>query len=138
MLIVMNAFDPTAWNFVRLGDFTFPGCVAVYEYGNHATVDGRPNFLRINAYLSQDGEFVTIWRGLLEPLFTRSRLGFVQVPDDFDFRSSYQEDLFRGYIESHEAAQHILKALRLDTARPSILSTDAGGKLRCDLIAAGS
>lgn len=98
----MTAFDPSALNFVRLRDFEFPGGVSVYEHGNHTLVDGRADFLRINAYLSRDGDFVTVWRGLLEPLVTESRLGFVDVPDDFDFRESYTEELFKGWIDSAE------------------------------------
>lgn len=130
----MSTFDPSASNFVRLEDFEFPGGVAVYEYANHAAVDGKPDFLRINTYLSRDGDFVTIWRGLLEPLFAQSHLGFVDMPDGFDFRETYTEDLFRGYIECAEAAPHIMKALRLDAVPPQALGTGADGKLRCDLI----
>jgi hypothetical protein len=130
----MNAFDPTASGFVRLRSFEFPGGVAVYEYANNAAVDGSPDFLRINAYLSKDGDFVTVWRGLLEPLFTESRLGFVDLPDDFEFHENFTEELFRGYIESQEAARHVIKALRLDATPAQVLSTGTDGKLRCDLI----
>jgi hypothetical protein len=70
----MTKFDPSAFRFVRLGDFAFPGRVSVYEYANHTLVDGKPTFLRINAYLSKDSNFITIWRGLLEPLFAESHL----------------------------------------------------------------
>ena len=90
--------------------------MTVYEHANQAVVDGNPAFLRINAYLSKDGDFVTVWRGLLEPLFAEAHLGFADLPDDFDFHENYTEELFRGYIESREAAQHIIKALRLDAA----------------------
>jgi hypothetical protein len=130
----MVCFDPTSFNFVKLRDFEFPGKVAVYEYANHPAVDGNEDFARINAYLSKDGEYVTVWRGLLEPLFVESRLGFVALPDEFDFDGSYREDLFRGYIESPEAATHILKALRLDDVPPQVLSAGADGKLQCDPI----
>jgi hypothetical protein len=130
----MNPFDPTASGFVRLRGFEFPGGVAVYEYANNAAVDGSPDFLRINAYLSKDGDFVTVWRGLLEPLFAESRLGFVDLPDDFEFRENFTEELFRGYIESQEAARHVIKALRLDATPVQVLSTGTDGKLRCDLI----
>jgi hypothetical protein len=130
----MNPFDPTAFQFVRLRGFEFPGGVAVYEYASHVVVDGNPDFLRINVYLTKDGEFVTIWRGLLEPLFAETKLGFVDMPDDFDFGRSYTEELFRGYAESDEAARHIIKALRLDTVPPQALSSGTDGKLRCDVI----
>ena len=130
----MNPFDPTASGFVRLLSFEFPGGVTVYEYANNAVVDGNPEFLRINAYLSKDGDFVTVWRGLLEPLFAESHLGFVDLPDDFDFHENYTEELFRGYIESQEAARHVMKALRLNATPAQVLSTGTDGKLRCDLI----
>ena len=122
------AFDPIASGFVDSG-FEFPGGVAVYEYANNAAVDGSPDFLRINAYLT-----VTVWRGLLEPLFAESRLGFVDLPDDFEFHENFTEELFRGYIGSQEAARHVIKALRLDATPAQVLSTGTDGKLRCDLI----
>ena len=130
----MSPFDPTASGFVRLRSFEFPGGVAVYEYANDAIVDGNPDFLRINAYLSKDGDFVTVWRGLLEPLFAESRLGVVDLPDDCDFHKNYSEELFRGYIASQEAARHVIKALRLDSAPPQVLSsgTDGEATLRRD------
>ena len=78
-------FDPDAFNFIELANFRLPGGVAVYEYVNHPQVDGKPDFLRINAYLSMDGAFVTVWRGFVEPSLVDSRLGFVKLPDDFDF-----------------------------------------------------
>jgi hypothetical protein len=130
----MAAFDPTVCSFVKLRDFEFPGGVAVYEYANHAVVDGTPDFLRINAYLSRDGDFVTIWRGLLEPLFAESSLGFVDMPEDFDFGESYTEELFRGYIDTAEQAPHIMRALRLDSVPPQVLGTERDGRLRCDVI----
>jgi hypothetical protein len=130
----MHPFDPTAFGFVRLRNFEFPGGVGVYEYANDAVVDGNPDFLRINVYLSKDGEFVAVWRGLLEPLCAQPRLGFVALPDDFDFRENYSEALFRGYLESQEAARHVIKALRLDSAQAQVLSTGTDGKLRCDPI----
>src|SRR3990172_7796367 len=114
----MTTFDPSACNFVRLRDFEFPGGVLVYEYANHTLVDGKANFLRINAYLSRDGDFVTIWRGLLEPLFAEAHLGFVKVPDEIDFCEKYTEELFKGWIDSAEPARHIIHALRLDSTPP--------------------
>jgi hypothetical protein len=130
----MTRFDPGSFNFVRLLDFKFPGGVSVYEYANHARVDGKADFLRINTYLSRDRDFVTIWRGLLEPLFTESCLGLVDVPDGFDFRESYTEELFKGWIDSAETARHVVNALRLDGEPPLVLSTGPDGKLQCDAI----
>ena len=136
----MNSFRPTQWNFTKLKDFEYPGGVFVYEYQNHPTVDGTPNFVRINLYLSKDKNYVTIWSGLVEPIFTEAKLKSVEKPSDFDFYGSYTEQLFRGYIDSKEAAGHILKALRIGISRrhslPQILSGGADNKLRCDLVEA--
>ena len=130
----MTTFDPAALTFIKLSSFEFPGGVAVYEYANHPAVDGNANLLRVNAYLSKDGDFVTIRRGLLEPSFAESKLGFVSLPEDFDLRESYTEELFRGYVGSAEAAKHIIAALRLQAVPPQVLSTGKDGALRCDLI----
>jgi hypothetical protein len=137
----MAAFDPTAFDFVKLRDFRLGGVVTAYEYRNHPTVDGETNFLRLNLYLSKDGEFVTIWHGLLERLFTEAeltegRLAGADKPEDLNlFLSSYNEDLFRGYIDSNETAECIFKALRIDSPRyalPSELRVGSDNKLRCD------
>jgi hypothetical protein len=130
----MTPFDPTAFGFVRLREFEFRGGAAVYEFANHALVDGKADFLRINAYLSMDGEYVTVWRGLLEPLFAETSLGFVQAPDDLDFRESYTEELFKGWIGTAESARHILQALRLRNTPPQVLRTGPEGKLQCDAL----
>lgn len=139
----MTAFDPTRFNFVQLADFRFPGDVLVYEYRNHPAVDGKTDFLRMNLYLTMDNSYVTIWHGLLEPIFTEAecengRLTSVTKPEDFDF-GDYNEDLFRGYIDSDEAAGYIFKALRVGKSQryllPQMLSRGANNELRCDFIA---
>jgi hypothetical protein len=138
----VTAFDPTRFNFVQLEDFRFPGDVVVYEYKNHPCVDGKEDFLRLNLYLTMDGTYVTIWNGLLEAIFTEAecengRLASVAKPEDFDFRD-YNEDLFRGHIDSDEAAGCIFKALRVGESRqylrPQILSGGADNGLRCDVL----
>jgi len=134
---VTAAFDPTKFNFVRLEKFQFPGGVAVYEYKNHPAVSGNGDFLRINLYLSMDGDYVTIWHGLLEPLATEvefegGRMTSVAKPEGFDL-GNYTEQLFRGYIDSDEIAQCVFKALRVgEYLLPQILSAGADHKLRCD------
>ena len=74
-----------------------------------------------------------------EAEFDSGRMASVKLPDDFDFRS-YSEDLFRGYIDSHETARHIFNALRIGSDRtypyplPQALTIDANGNLRCDWV----
>jgi len=135
-------FDPTEFNFVLLRDYRIPGGVSVYELQSHQIVDGREDFLRLNIYLAKDHNYVTIWRGLLDPLITMAkfesgRMASEKLPDEFDF-GDYNEDLFRGHIDSAETAKHIFKALRIsgDHTRslPQVLNTGPDRKLRCDLI----
>src|SRR5262245_6892771 len=88
-----------------------------------------------------DKSYVTIWHGLLEPIFTEAecengRLASIVMPEDFEF-SAYNEDLFRGYVDSDEAAGYIFKALRLGESQrylPQMLSRGADNTLRCDLL----
>jgi hypothetical protein len=133
-------FDPTQFGFVHLRDFQIADSVQVYEYKNHPAVDGTKSFLRLNLYLTVDGNYVTIWHGLLEPLFaeaefTEGRLASVAKPADMDFIHSYNEDLFRGHIDSTETAEHIFKALRVGVGGrydcPSILSGGTDNMLTC-------
>lgn len=138
----MASFDPTLFDFVRLRDFLIGGSVPVFEYRNHPTVDGGKNFLRLNVYLSRDGEYVTVWRGLLEPMFTEAeltegQLALVDKPDDLSaFLRSYNETLFRGYIDSDDTAEHILQALRIQSSSqyplPQELRRGSDNKLSCD------
>jgi hypothetical protein len=136
----MEAFDPTQLGFARLQRFQFPGGVHVYEYANHPVVDGVPNFLRLNTYLSKDGSYVTIWRGLLEPSAAEAKLADAGMSKNFDLYSLYDETLFKGHIDSAEAATHILKALRIGQPghheHPQVLSVAAGSGLRCDFVKA--
>jgi hypothetical protein len=138
----LSPFDPTDSNFILLQDFRIPGGVSVYELQNHRIVDGRKDFLRLNVYLTKNHNYVTVWRGLLDLLLTEAefesgRMASVKLPDDFDFRS-YNEDLFRGHIDSAETAKHIFKALRIGgdhaCSMPQALGTGPDRKLRCDLI----
>ena len=120
-----------------------PGGVSFYEFRNHPQVDGRADFLRLNFYMTTDGNYVTIWTGLLEAFgteaeFESGRMASVELPDQFDF-GSYNEDLFRGHIDSHEAAVHIFKALRIEKgarALPQVLTTGPDRKLRCECLTA--
>ena len=138
----MTSFDPTLFDFVRLRDFLIGGSVPVFEYRNHPAVDGEKDFLRLNLYLSMDGEYVTIWHGLLEPIFTEAeltegQLALVDKPADLNFfLQSYNETLFRGYIDSDDTAEHILHALRIQSnsqyALPQELRRGSDNKLSCD------
>lgn len=60
-------FDPAAVGFTRLADFKIAGTLDTFEFANHGTIDGKADLLRLNIYFARDGDFVTIWCGLLEP-----------------------------------------------------------------------
>ena len=135
-----DPFDPTQFHFIKIRGFKLGGMVAVFEHQSHAVVDGAADFLRLNVFLSEDSGYVTIWRGLLEAMFTEAALNKgeaipVEMPPNFDFAGAYDEILFRGHIESGETARHVLKALRV-TLQPkhsalAKLGRGKDGKLAC-------
>ena len=120
-------FDPLRHGFVLLPKHRPPGEVKFYEWRNHACVDGTHDYHRLNGYLSQDRDFVTIWFGLLEPIFLEGWFdeAGLELPE-------YNEDLFRGHIESDEQARQILKALRPNLWRPQILRSDPSRHIICE------
>jgi hypothetical protein len=52
--------------------------------------------------------------------------------DGCDFRDAYNTDLFRGYIQTEDEARLILKALRFEKFKPSVLCLDEHQRLCCD------
>ena len=112
-----------------LPDHRPPGGVRFYEYRNDSRVDGQHDYRRLNLYLSKDGDFVTIWVGLLERVFVDSLFHDRGLePVDYD------ETLFRGHISSAEPARHILKALRPKQVLPHPLIVDPNKGIVCDLL----
>ena len=67
-------FDPTEHGFVYLPEHQPASEIRFYEYRNHHRADGFHDYYRSNVYLSQDGEFVTIWDGVLESFGNRMML----------------------------------------------------------------
>ena len=112
-----------------LQDYRPPGDVRFYEYRNDSCVDGQHDYRRLNLYLSKDGDFVTIWFGLLEKVLVESLFHDHGLePVDYD------EPLFRGHIKSAEQARHILDALQPEDVLPQILIVDPNKGIRCELI----
>ena len=62
----------------------------------------------------------------------------VEKPADLDILNSYNEPLFRGYIDSADAAACIFKALRVARigryALPQVLTAGTHNRFRCDWI----
>jgi hypothetical protein len=122
-------FEPSRHGFVLLHDHQPPGNVQFYEYRNDFRVNGQHDYRRLNLYLSKDGDFVTIWFGLLERVLVESLFhdhGLEPV--------EYDEPLFRGHIKSAEQAQQILKALRPEGVLPQILTVDPNKGIVCEPI----
>ena len=91
--------------------------------------------MRLNCYLSQDSDFVTVWYGLLDAHITETSLGFADDPT-LDFNEQYEETLFRGYISNNETGTIILAALCLEQKTPNILVVPTKGRLECHLLKA--
>ena len=122
-------FNPIDFDFHRL-DFAM-GDLQFYEKKFDFELPETPDFHRLNVYLSQDGNFVTIWFGLLETFSVDQLLEKMGI--DLDASQQYNEPLFRGYIDSNETEQIILKALRLDKFTPQFIHVQ-NGEFRCDFV----
>lgn len=126
-------FNPLDFGFVKLG--LQHGSLSFYEYRSGDFCDGTLKPHRLNLYLTQDGEFVTVWHGLFDAAFVDQAFHDLlkQVGHrDFDFAGTYNVALFRGYIETQDEATLILKAVRYTGFSPSILRIDAENCICCD------
>jgi hypothetical protein len=123
--------DPTLHGFHRL-DHQFPGAQNVVVYARGApSISSAPLMLRLNVYLTKDGEYVTIWFGLLDLVIAAALLDpgdYMDIPA-ISLVEQYHEYLFNGYISSDEQADAILGALRLERFTPQRLTVGAAGKL---------
>ena len=81
----MSKLSLEKYSFVLL-DYIFPPEVQFYELQNSSEVDGKPDFTKLNTYISRDNNFFNIWHGLLESLFTENALNKkgVKIPEDID------------------------------------------------------
>ena len=129
----MKKFDPLEFGFVKLG--LQNGSLCFYEYKSGDFCDGTMDRHRINIYLSQDGDFVTVWHGLFDPAFIDQthldlldRLGL----GDFDLSANYNTQLLRAYIEDNKQADTILKSLRFKKMLPSHIRFDEEQGIICD------
>ena len=129
----MNKFSPLDFDFVKLN--LQNGSLCFYEYRSGDFCDGQMDRNRINIYLTQDGDFVTVWHGLFDPAFIDQEyleiLEKCGIPD-FDFFDSYNTPLLRAYIENKEQASVILRSLRLEKMLPSIIRTNEENGIVCD------
>ena len=128
-----STFQPEDFNFAKLD--LQNGSLCFYEYKSGSFCNGKVDPHRLNVYLTQDREFVTVWDGFFDPSFIGqefldliARSGF----SDFDFGEQYNTPLFRGFIETKEQAEIVLNALRIDKFRPSVLKIDEENHINCE------
>lgn len=127
--MMSNRFDPLKFGFNRV-NMNPPG-YTVYEKDLGDLTKENPDFLRLNIFLSQDGDFVTVWAGLFDAAFAEGRLEF-ENSHLINFHEQYHETRFRGYIKDNKTATIILKTLMLDNYYPSKLELDEEGRLCCN------
>jgi hypothetical protein len=120
-------FDPLTHNFTLLPTHDPAPGVKFYELRTHPSVTGETDYHRLNIYLSQDGDFVTIWWGALDSLLLVSLFGDIDPPD-------YEQPLFRGYIQADQEASIILNSLRLTSYAPNKIQKTGDGKIICSLL----
>lgn len=122
-------FDPINHGFFVLEGHQPPWKVRYSEFQNRPCVNGTHDYHRLNLYLTQDGEFVTVWFGSLDPMAIET-LFLNNGVESVD----YDEPFFRGYIESREQAEHILQALRPMAGGPQLLKIDPNKGLICEML----
>jgi len=93
------------------------------------TMDGRDP-LRLNVYLTRDGEFTTIWYGLIDALIAEARLG-IGEDRDLDLAQLYETILFRGDIGDDSFGAGVLKAIRVTRMAPAVLRISDEHGLEC-------
>lgn len=125
-------FNPCAYGFKRL-DMSHQG-LTFFERDLNMEPKAKPDFLRLNVYLTQDGPFVTIWSGLFDPHLSDEVLP-EKIPKNFNLGEMYNQDLFRGYIETDAVANVIMKALHFEKYPPNVLEADSDGRLVCSALA---
>jgi len=92
-------------------------------------MDGR-DVLRLNVYLTRDGDFTTIWYGLIDSLIAETKLN---ISDDRDLNLAqlYETILFRGDIGCASFGESVLKAIRVTRMAPAVLRISHEHGLEC-------
>jgi len=129
----MQKFNPLDFGFIQVAK-PFD-TLHFYEYNSGDFCDGLVDPHRLNVYLTQDGDFVTVWHGLFDPTFIdqsfHDLLEKAGQPH-FDFTANYHTQFFRGYIETKEQADVILHSLRYQNMVPSFIYIDEDQRIAFD------
>ncbi|SDY85549.1 hypothetical protein [Citreimonas salinaria] len=123
------AFTPERHAFRKL-DLDGPGGMQWFELHHPDFVMEGRDPLRLNVYLTRDGDFTTIWYGLIDPLIAEAKLG---MDDDrgMELAQLYETILFRGDIGDDAFGASVLKATRVTRMAPAILRMSDEHGLEC-------
>lgn len=116
----MLPFTPQELGYFLRPEKIYPGDIKVYEL-DHIDIDKSilKDWKRINVYLSQDGDYITIWTGPIDLIAA----SFV-YEKEYGFELSTEQHVeyyFRGYIRTREEGRIIWNALHLKNFRPYYL-----------------
>ena len=131
----MKNFNPQDFGFVKI-DKAYKS-LNFYEYNSGGFCDGTIDPHRLNVYLTQDGDFVTVWHGLFDPAFVDQAFhDLIERTDreQFDLTANYHTQFFRGHIETKEQADVILASLRYEKMVPSVIYIHEDGYIACDAL----
>jgi len=93
----------------------------------------KPDLHRLNTYLTQDGDFVTIWWGFFDAGMVQFEMEG-KVPEGFNFKEQYDTEMFRGFIENKAEAEIILKSIRFDERKAQSIFWDDENRLSCEVL----
>ena len=108
----MVPFNPEDFGFFLRTESLYPPEVAYYEY-DHPSIDKniKKDWKRLNYFMSKDSDYVTLWYGPIDIILASSL-----YEEEFGFELSmeqHHEYHFRGYIQTNQEAEVILKALKI-------------------------
>lgn len=121
------AFKPEDLGFFWREELTYPSGLRFYEL-DHPDIDKRikKDWRRINAFLSKDGDYVTMWYGPIDLL--AASMEYEELEGFTLSAEQHIEYHFRGNIKTKEVGELIWNALRLKKCRPHYLG-EAGPEL---------
>ena len=129
-----NQFNPAQFGFMKIEYKDSSGVTSYYELKSQDIISSDYDLHRLNIYLSQDGDFVNIWFGLLNAWGAEAHFGFTEDPS-FNFNEQYNESLFRGFIADNDTGRRVLEALRCNRYKPQHLHLNEEGQLNCTRLA---
>ena len=80
-------------------------------------------------FLTRDGDFTTIWYGLIDPLIAAEKLGIADK--GMDLAQLYETILFRGDIGDDSFGARVLMSIRVTRMEPAILIISDEYGLEC-------